>query len=224
MVGYGDGAMSSLSSWVLVWCRNLVQGYGRYWADELSMAVEGPMLDAAGTRTAHRGWWWLWLLLLLLLFFVAQVLSVFTAVLVNASALPGNSTSVVPSPDLFLIAPMGNVAAVQLSATLIFFQDSTGAIIEGGVTAGKTSGITSWFRIFAINAPNAASYMNVLSEYIYPTTIAQSTNGFMGGPSCTVCLTTQGIVGSSVSQVLYAMANPAFNQFRVGFVSAGRPP
>ncbi|KAJ7115741.1 hypothetical protein C8R44DRAFT_739489 [Mycena epipterygia] len=41
---------------------------------------------------------------------------------------------------------------------------------------------------------------------------------FMGGPSCTTCLTTQGS-----SDVLYAMANPAFNQFRVGFMSAGQP-
>ncbi|KAJ7875194.1 hypothetical protein B0H13DRAFT_2037351 [Mycena leptocephala] len=139
---------------------------------------------------------------------------------------------------------MGNVAAVQLSAsadTRIFFQDSTGAIIEGGVTAGKNIGnnllvpanqVLPHTPIFAINAPTAASYMirlyffspeNVLSEYIYPTTIAQNTNGFMGGPSCTVCLTTQGIVGSSTSQVLYAMANPAFTQFRVGFISAGQP-
>jgi hypothetical protein len=41
----------------------------------------------------------------------------------------------------------------------------------------------------------------------------------MGGPSRTACLTMQGIVASSTSQVLYAMANTALNQFRVGFVS-----
>ncbi|KAJ7896831.1 hypothetical protein B0H13DRAFT_1884895 [Mycena leptocephala] len=174
------------------------------------------------------------------------VLSIFTAV--RASALPGNSTAGVLSPDLFPIAPMGNVAAVQITTgdTRIFFQDSTGAIIIGGVSAPFLSGgrnggnsvlvpageVLPHTPIIAITA-NTATYTgarlyflsrsNVLSEYIYPATIAQNTGGFMGGASCTACLTMQGIVTSSTSPVLYAMANPAFNQFRVGFVSAGQP-
>ncbi|KAJ7897726.1 hypothetical protein B0H14DRAFT_3124610 [Mycena olivaceomarginata] len=40
---------------------------------------------------------------------------------------------------------------------------------------------------------------------------------------CIKCLTTQGINVQNGSNVLYAMANTAFNQFRVGFVSAGQP-
>jgi hypothetical protein len=160
---------------------------------------------------------------------------------------------------------MGNVAAVQITTgdTRIFFQDSTGAIIIGGVSAPFLSGgrnggnsvlvpageVLPHTPIVAITA-NTATYTgvrrlshhthlaipdcpqvrlyflsrsNVLSEYIYPATIAQNTGGFMGGASCTACLTMQGIVTSSTSPVLYAMANPAFNQFRVGFVSAGQP-
>ncbi|KAJ7736700.1 hypothetical protein B0H16DRAFT_1695337 [Mycena metata] len=173
-----------------------------------------------------------------------SALSVLIVVFVDANTLPENSTSVAPSPDLFPISAVGNIAAVQLSATAdtrIFFQDSTGAIMEGGVTAGKDLGtsvlvpanqVLPFTPIFAINDPTATSYLirlyffspeNTLSEYIYPTTIPQNTNGFMGGPSCTACLTTQGIVGRSGSQVLYALANPAFTQFRVGFISAGQP-
>ncbi|KAJ7816793.1 hypothetical protein B0H13DRAFT_1523145, partial [Mycena leptocephala] len=127
----------------------------------------------------------------------------------------------------------GNVAAVQITTDdiRIFFQDSTGAIREGGVTGLFTSGhslgtsvlvpaneVLPYTPIVAINAPNLASYKvrirlyffsreNVLSEYIYPATMAPDANGFMGGPSCTVCLTAQGIVVSNTSQVLYAMAN-----------------
>ncbi|KAJ7482352.1 hypothetical protein B0H11DRAFT_2418651 [Mycena galericulata] len=40
----------------IVLCRNLVQGDGRYWANELSVAIEGPTLDAGGTTTGHPGW------------------------------------------------------------------------------------------------------------------------------------------------------------------------
>ncbi|KAJ7939068.1 hypothetical protein B0H13DRAFT_2261083 [Mycena leptocephala] len=61
----GSGGVSGAG--VIGLCRNLVQGCGRSWADELSAAIEGPTLDAGGTTTNHRGWWWLWLLLLLLL-------------------------------------------------------------------------------------------------------------------------------------------------------------
>jgi len=175
-----------------------------------------------------------------------SVLSVFIAV--RASALPGNSTAVVPSPDIFPIAPMGNVEAVQVTTgdTRFFFQDSTGAIIIGGssapfISGGRNGGnsllvpaneVLPRTPIVAITA-NTATYTglrlyflsptNVLSEYIYPATIAQNTGGFMGGPSCTACLTAQGLVATSNTQVLYAMANTAFNQFRVGFVSAGQP-
>jgi hypothetical protein len=60
----GEGGTESI---FMVAGRNLVQSYGRSWAAELTVAIEGPMLDAAGTSTTHRGWWWLWLLLLLLL-------------------------------------------------------------------------------------------------------------------------------------------------------------
>ncbi|KAJ7458238.1 hypothetical protein FB451DRAFT_1182980 [Mycena latifolia] len=169
------------------------------------------------------------------------VLYVFTAV--RASALLGNSTAVVPSPNLVPIAPMGNVASVQVTTgdTRIFYQDSTGAINIGGVTApflsgGKTgpntplvpaSQVLPNTPIAAITA-NTATYTgvriyffsreNVLSEYIWtPTT------GWIGGPSCTNCVTAQGIVVQNGSEVLYAMANTAFNQFRVGFISAGQP-
>ncbi|KAJ7508258.1 hypothetical protein B0H11DRAFT_21334 [Mycena galericulata] len=128
--------------------------------------------------------------------------------------------------------------------TRLFFQDSTGAILEwdesGLFTTGKNVGssvlvpaneVLPYSPIVAITA-NTATYTGVrlyflspdyiLSEYIWPTTIATNTNGFMGGPSCTTCLTTQGIVASS-SEVLYAMTNTAFNQFRVGFISTGEP-
>ncbi|KAF7351996.1 hypothetical protein MVEN_01161800 [Mycena venus] len=170
------------------------------------------------------------------------VLYVFTAV--RASALLGNSTAVVPSPNLVPIAPMGNVASVQITTgdTRIFYQDSTGAILIRGVTAPFLSGgtvraiqslvpasqVLPYTPIAAITT-NTATYTamrvyffsreNVLSEYIWtgPTT------GWTGGPSCTKCLTTQGIVVQNGSEVLYAMANTAFNQFRVGFISAGQP-
>ena len=46
---------------VMELCQNLVHGCGRFWADELSATIEGPMLDAGGT-IGHQGWWWLWLL------------------------------------------------------------------------------------------------------------------------------------------------------------------
>ncbi|KAJ7437004.1 hypothetical protein FB451DRAFT_1406535 [Mycena latifolia] len=169
------------------------------------------------------------------------VLYVFTAV--RASALLGNSTAVVPSPNLVPIAPMGNVASVQVTTgdTRIFYQDSTGAINIGGVTAPFLSGgaakantpfipageVLPYTPIAAITA-NTATYTgiriyffsreNVLSEYIWAPNV-----GFTGGPTCTKCLTAQGIVAQKGSEVLYAMANPAFNQFRVGFISAGQP-
>ncbi|KAJ7077618.1 hypothetical protein C8R44DRAFT_628414 [Mycena epipterygia] len=142
---------------------------------------------------------------------------------------------------------MGNIAAVQVpnGDTRLFSQDSTGAILEWGVTGPFTTGLNGGSSILvpanevlpytpiaavAVGNPGYAgvrlyflSPEHVLSEYIWPTTIPQNRNGFMGGPSCTTCLTTQGIVASSSSDVLYAMANPAFNQFRVGFTSAGQP-
>ncbi|KAJ6622041.1 hypothetical protein B0H10DRAFT_2214651 [Mycena sp. CBHHK59/15] len=158
------------------------------------------------------------------------VFPIFTAVI--AGAFPSNLTVGAPSPNLVSIAPMGNIATVQTTSgdTRLFFQDSTGAILEwnlsGPFTTGKNVGhiavgnpTYTGVRLYFLSP----SY--VLSEYIWPTTISVNTNGFMGGPSCTTCLTTQGIVVSSStgSKVLYAMANPAFNQFRVGFVSAGQP-
>ncbi|KAJ6458262.1 hypothetical protein C8R45DRAFT_1221650, partial [Mycena sanguinolenta] len=171
------------------------------------------------------------------------VLYVFTAVC--ASAQLGNSTEAVPSPNLVPIAPMGNVASVQITtgATRIFYQVSTGAIDIGGVTAPFLSGGTGTasantllvpasevlpFTPIAAITANTATYTavriyffsreNVLSEYIWaPTT------GWTGGPSCTKCITAQGIVVQNGSEVLYAMANTAFNQFRVGFISAGQP-
>ncbi|KAF7351995.1 hypothetical protein MVEN_01161700 [Mycena venus] len=169
------------------------------------------------------------------------VLYVFTAV--RASGLPGNSTAVVPSPNLVPVAPLGNVASVQNTQgdTRLYFQDSTGAIVQGRVTKPFLSGGTYLGSaplipasevlpntpIAAITA-NTATYTairiyflsreNVLSEYMWT-----STAGFTGGPTCTKCLTTQGIVVQNGSEVLYAMANTAFNQFRVGFISAGQP-
>ncbi|KAF7351998.1 hypothetical protein MVEN_01162000 [Mycena venus] len=169
------------------------------------------------------------------------VLYMFTAV--RASTRLGNSTAVVPSPNLVPIAHMGNVASVQITTgdTRIFFQDSTGAITSGRITApilggGTYAPIRAFIPASEVlpNTPivtitaNTATYTgirvyffspeNVLSEYIWaPTT------GFSGGPSCTKCLTAQGIVVQNGSEVLYAMVNTAFNQFRVGFVSAGQP-
>ncbi|KAJ7728387.1 hypothetical protein B0H16DRAFT_1330984 [Mycena metata] len=141
---------------------------------------------------------------------------------------------------------MGDIVAIQAGNgdTRLFFQDSTGDILEWGVTGVFTTGhnegssvlvpaneVLPHTPIVAITA-NTAAYTAVrlyflspdyiLSEYIWPTTIATSRIGFMGGPSCTACLTAQGIVASS-SEVLYAMANAAFNQFRVGFISPGEP-
>ncbi|KAJ7876904.1 hypothetical protein B0H14DRAFT_3859080 [Mycena olivaceomarginata] len=153
---------------------------------------------------------------------VLTVLYVFTAV--RASALLGNPRAVEPSPDIVRIAPMGNVAAVQITTgdTRIFYQDSTGAIDIGGITAPLLSGGTAKANTPFIPASEIRIYFlspeNVLSEYIWTPS-----GGFTGGPSCTRCLTAQGIVVQNGSQVLYAMANTAFNQFRVGFVSAGQP-
>ncbi|KAJ7840848.1 hypothetical protein B0H14DRAFT_2784215 [Mycena olivaceomarginata] len=136
--------------------------------------------------------------------------------------------------------PSGNVAAAQITTgdTRIYYQDSTGAIVQGVITAPFLSGgkatapagvlhipaseVLLYTPIVAITA-NTATYTgirvyflspeHVLSEYIWaPAT------GFIGGPSCIKCLTTQGIKVQNGSNVLYAMANTAFNQFRVGFV------
>ncbi|KAJ7879815.1 hypothetical protein B0H13DRAFT_1541125, partial [Mycena leptocephala] len=120
----------------------------------------------------------------------------------------------------------GNVAAVQVTTgdTRIFFQDSTGGIVIGGVTAPFLSGGTNigigspvvpanevlpYTPIVAITA-NTAGYTgiriyflspeNVLSEYTWTQAV-----GFSGGPSCTGCLTAQGIVVKNGSEVLYAM-------------------
>ncbi|KAJ7897725.1 hypothetical protein B0H14DRAFT_2676651 [Mycena olivaceomarginata] len=171
------------------------------------------------------------------------VLYIFTAI--RAGPLFGNSTAVLPSPNLVPIAPLGNVAAVQITTgdTRIYYQDSTGAIVQGVITGPFLSGgkatapaggvhipaseVLLYTPIVAITA-NTATYTgvrvyflspeHVLSEYIWaPAT------GFIGGPSCIKCLTTQGINVQNGSNVLYAMANTAFTQFRVGFVSAGQP-
>ncbi|KAJ7026372.1 hypothetical protein C8F04DRAFT_1238657 [Mycena alexandri] len=167
------------------------------------------------------------------------VLFVFTAV--RASALLGNLTAVVPSPKLVPLAPMGNVAAVQIpnGDTRVFFQDATGNIVIARVTQPLLSGgtyipiesvvpareVLPSTPIVAIAANTATwtamriyflSPANVLSEFTWVP------GGFSGGPSCATCLTAQGIVVAN-SKVLYAMANTAFNQFRVGFVSAGQP-
>ncbi|KAJ7736241.1 hypothetical protein DFH07DRAFT_698404, partial [Mycena maculata] len=121
----------------------------------------------------------------------------------------------------------GNVAAVQITTgdTRIYFQDSTGAINDGRVTSPLLSGgtytgnaplipaseVLPYTPIVAITA-NTATYTgiriyflspeNVLSEYIWAPTV-----GYIGGPSCTECLTAQGIVVENGSPVLYAMAN-----------------
>ncbi|KAF8193556.1 hypothetical protein K438DRAFT_1761710 [Mycena galopus ATCC 62051] len=169
------------------------------------------------------------------------VLYVFTAVRTNT--LRRNLTAVVPFPDLVPIAPKGNVAAVQITTgdTRIYYRDSTGTILQGVVTApflsgGKAMQGTPFIPasqvllntpIVAITA-NTATYTviriyfffpeHVLSEYIWTTVV-----GCSGGPNCASCITTQGIVVQNGSNVLYAMANTAFNQFRVVFVSAGQP-
>ncbi|KAJ7649221.1 hypothetical protein B0H17DRAFT_1022493 [Mycena rosella] len=136
---------------------------------------------------------------------------------------------------------MGDVAAVQITNgdSRVLFQDSTSNIVIARVTAPFLSGgtyigigpvvpareVLPSTPIVAITANTATwtairiyflSPANVLSEYIW------APGGFSGGPSCTRCLTAQGIVVQS-GKVLYAMANTEFNQFRVGFVNAGQP-
>ncbi|KAJ7723063.1 hypothetical protein B0H16DRAFT_1599410 [Mycena metata] len=148
---------------------------------------------------------------------------------------------IAPSPDIVPIAPMGDVAAVQIATgdARVFFQDSTGNIVIARVTQPLLNGgtyiaigpvvpareVLPSTPIVAIAANTATwtairiyflSPANVLSEYTW------APGGFSGGPSCTTCLTAQGIVVES-SKVLYALANTQFNQFRVGFVSAGQP-
>ncbi|KAF7351997.1 hypothetical protein MVEN_01161900 [Mycena venus] len=177
------------------------------------------------------------------MFFIQLFTVLYVLTAVRASALLGSSTAVVPSPNLVPVAPLGNVAAVQITTgdTRVYFQDSTGGIVQGRVTEPFLSGgtytgsaplipaseVLPYTPIAAITA-NTATYTgiriyflsreNVLSEYIWTPTA-----GYSGGPNCTACLTTQGIVVQNGSEVLYAMANTAFNQFRVGFVSAGQP-
>ncbi|KAJ7206271.1 hypothetical protein GGX14DRAFT_457503 [Mycena pura] len=179
------------------------------------------------------------------MFFTQLLTALYVFAAVRANPLLGNSSAVVPSPDLVPIGPIGNVAAVQIATgnTFIFYQNSTGEIVLRRVTAPFLSGGTDkaedfavpasevlpYTPIVAITANTAATYTgirlyffsreNVLSEYTW----APSPVGWIGGPSCTSCLTAQGIVVKDGSQVLYALANPAFNQFRVGFVSAGQP-
>ncbi|KAJ7727206.1 hypothetical protein B0H16DRAFT_1331660 [Mycena metata] len=136
---------------------------------------------------------------------------------------------------------MGAVAAVQIpnGDGRVFFQNSIGNIVMGRVTQPLLDGgtfteiggvvpaneVLPSTPIVAIAANTATwtairiyflSPKNVLSEYTW------APGGFSGGPSCTTCLTAQNIVVKS-SNVLYAMANTAFDQFRVGFVSAAQP-
>lgn len=64
----------------------------------------------------------------------------------------------------------------------------------------------------------------MLSEYIWQDTNPTGTpNGVQGGPSCLDCITKEGFTVVPGSQVLYALGNPAANQVRVGFGSAGAP-
>ncbi|KAF5383961.1 hypothetical protein D9757_007358 [Collybiopsis confluens] len=60
---------------------------------------------------------------------------------------------------------------------------------------------------------------NILSEYIWTA----STNTWQGGPSCTACLTSDGYIVSTSSNMLYALATTTSTctTWRVGFVSAG---
>ncbi|KAJ7711098.1 hypothetical protein B0H14DRAFT_3172251, partial [Mycena olivaceomarginata] len=71
------------------------------------------------------------------------VLPICTAVIAGASLDTG-----IPSPNLVMMAPMRNIATVQTTSgdtdTRLFFQDSTGAILEwnlsGPFTTGKNVG------------------------------------------------------------------------------------
>ncbi|KIK66792.1 hypothetical protein GYMLUDRAFT_239021 [Collybiopsis luxurians FD-317 M1] len=92
------------------------------------------------------------------------------------------------------------------------------------VPSGEVRG-TSPIAVAAIGDPWTeihvffVSSLNVLSEYIWTS----STNVWQGGPSCSVCLTSDGYLASASSNMLYALATTTSTgtTWRVGFVSAG---
>ncbi|KAF8054324.1 hypothetical protein FPV67DRAFT_1460906 [Lyophyllum atratum] len=166
------------------------------------------------------------------------------AIGVHASAINTQNTSAVTYVP---VSPLGNVAAVELFGTRapqtrLVYQDSTGAIVQYGITDGPfTTGKTD----FPAGALVPASEPILRGTPIAFTAIGNADQGFhvyflspdrilkeykwtagVGGRygnNCAECIDHMGFSVTAGRDFLYALENPTTNVLRVGFVSPGVP-
>ncbi|THU98590.1 hypothetical protein K435DRAFT_526350 [Dendrothele bispora CBS 962.96] len=159
------------------------------------------------------------------------------------------SSDVDNAAALIPVSPVGPIAALQFNGdTRIYYQDSVlGGIMSLAVSNAFTTGhlialqqivpaneIMFGSPIALVNLPGTSSSdpfpeihiffvspANILSSYIWRDSIGR----FIGGSSCTECITQSGFVVQPNTKVLYALALGSGSSLilRVGFVSAGAP-